>query len=87
MDSIEELPKERTLAKCSCCSQPMWSDGQKMEVSEWRMFPSVSTRSHNWINAPLSVCSQCTDEADDQGITVEQLRERNNERSVETESY
>jgi hypothetical protein len=82
MDSIEELPKERTLAKCSCCSTPMWSDGQKMQVDEWR----VNTL-YNCENAPLSICNDCTDEADDQGITVEQLRERNNERSVETESY
>lgn len=78
----EELPKERTLAKCSCCTSPMWSDGQRMEVSEWRKL-SWEHRS----TAPLSVCSACTDEADDLGITVEQLRERNNEHSVETEAY
>jgi hypothetical protein len=77
-----EANKERKLAKCSCCYRPMWSTGQIMDAREWRRY------SYNALhNAPLSVCTQCTDEADDQGITVEQLRERNNERSVETESY
>lgn len=77
-----EANKERTLAKCSCCQQPMWSNGGLMWAGEWRRFSAAEL-----LNAPLSVCNPCKDEADDQGITVEQLRERNNERSVETESY
>lgn len=76
-----EANKERTLAKCSCCQSPMWSDGQKMQVDELRSMRLLRE------DDPLSVCNDCVSEADDQGITVEQLRERNNERSVETESY
>lgn len=77
-----EANKERTLAKCSCCGMPMWNTGEVMFTNEWRRFSYDQV-----MVAPLSVCDGCTDEADDQGITVEQLRERNNEHNVETEAY
>lgn len=74
----EELPKERTLANirlCSCCSLPTWETGKKLEVSEWRNWTWLEIAAQTSAHAHIP-CNDCTDEADDQGITVEQLRER-----------
>lgn len=78
-----EASKERTLAKCSCCQGICTIEGIPLTLDEWRVVADYNSQ----LLFLLSVCTNCIDEADDQGITVEQLRERNNEHNVETEAY
>lgn len=79
----EELPKERTLAKCSCCQRLMYKeDGSLADLNQWRL---MSYEQRSALRSDL--CEPCIDEAMDLGISIQKLRERNNERSVETHAF